>query len=84
MAIVASSWRGRSGAYEVDSLILVYPTDRQGIVLRHAVNNQVITLGAGRDMGITQSFYDTTYSSYGDLGPAISRAQQMIDDSEIT
>ena len=84
MAVVSSSWRGTSGAYLVDALILVYPTVRQGWVLRHDVTGQVITLAAGRDMGITQIAYDALVSSYGAAAPAVSRAQQMVNDGEIS
>ena len=83
MAVVAVP--GRTGDYIVDGLIRIKTTFRQGIILKHDVTGQVITLAAGRDMGITQIAYDALVSSYGaTVAPAISRAQQMINDGEIS
>ena len=85
MAVVATEYRGHSDALLVDDLIVIIPTDRQGIVMRHAVDGGVITLAAGRDMAITQIAFDALVSSHGaTLAPAVSRAQQMINDGEIS
>ena len=73
-----------SGDYLVDALIQILSTDRQGYVMKHAVSGQVITLAAGRDMGITRTAYAALVSSFGAAAPAVSRAQQMINDGEIS
>ncbi len=83
MAVVQSG--PHSADLVVDDLIQILTTDRQGIVMTHAVTGAVITLAAGRDMGITQTAYDALVSSHGaTLAPAVSRAQQMINDGEIS
>lgn len=85
MAVVDTTHRQRFPAKLVDDLILVYQTLRQGIILEHTVTGQVITLAAGRDMGITRIAFAALVASHGaTLAPGVSRAQQMINDAEIS
>ena len=85
MAVVTANYRGHSDVLVVDSLIRIIPTERQGVVMEHFVTGQVITLAAGRDRLISDAAYDALVSSHGAaLAPAVSRAQQMINDGEIS